>query len=80
MKVKDFARWLLTFEDQEAEVEVVKHFAGGGGYYCQGGTVVAVSFDPENHANYTDLRGNQFVTPDKPYFGARTLLLGEMDA
>ncbi len=79
MKVRELIQWLGTFEDQDAEVEVVKHSRGTG--YCdQGGNARVVAFDPEKHTTYTDLRGNPYVKPDAPYYEARTLLLGEVDA
>jgi len=79
MKVRELIQWLATFDDQDAEVEVVEH-SSGTGYYDQGGNARVVAFDHERHTTYTDLRGNQFVKPGAPYFGARTLLLGEIDA
>ncbi len=79
MKVRELVQWLAAFEDQDAEVEVVQH-SSGSGYYEQGGTASVVKFDPAEHADYTDLRGNPHIKPDAPYFEARTLLLGEMNA
>lgn len=67
MTVQEMIQWLSSFEDQDAEVEVVKH-SRGTGYYDQGGTARVVAFDPQKHAYYTNLQGN------------RTLLLGEIDA
>ncbi len=78
MKVRELIEWLHRFEDQDAEVKVVSH-TGGTGYYDQGGNAARTSFDPERHAEYTDLRGNPFVKSTDPRFGARTLLLGEID-
>jgi len=60
-------------------VKVIRHTSGTG-YYDQGGNASTVPFDPVAHAEYTDMRGNQFVKPDAPYYNARTLLLGEMNA
>jgi hypothetical protein len=79
MKVKELVEWLAAFEDQDAEVEVVRH-THGSGYYDQGGNASSVPFDPASHVEYTDLRGNQFVKPDAPHYNARTLLLGELNA
>ena len=79
MKVRELIQWLAKVQDQDAEVEVVMH-SRGTGYYDQGGTASAVAFDPEKHATYTDLRGNTYIKPDAPYYNARTLLLGELDA
>lgn len=76
MKVKELAEWLLAFEDQDATVSIIEHLADGGGYNCQGGVANVEAFNPEKHVEYTDLRGNQFVKPDAPYYEARTLLLG----
>ncbi len=79
MKVRELVEWLAAFEDQDAEVEVVQH-TNGSGYYDQGGTAASVPFDPTRHAEYTDLRGNPHIKPDAPYYEARMLLLGEMNA
>lgn len=79
MKVKEMIQWLQTFPDQEAEVEVVEH-SSGSSYYEQGGTASTVAFNPAQHADYVDFRGNQFVKPNSPHFNTRTLLLGKMDA
>ena len=75
MTVKELAEWLKAFPDQDATVEVIVHERGTG-YYDQGGNAHTEPFNPERHIEYTDMRGNQFVTPDKPYFNSRTLLLG----
>lgn len=79
MKVRELVQWLAAFEDQDADVEVVQH-SSGIGYYDQGGNARVVKFDPARHADYTDLRGNPHIKPDAPYYNARTLLLGELDA
>jgi hypothetical protein len=79
MKVRELIQWLAAFEDQDATVEVVEH-SRGTGYYDQGGSARVVPFAPDKHATYTDLRSNQFIKPDAPYYEARTLLLGEVDA
>jgi hypothetical protein len=72
MKVRELVEWLQAFDDQDAEVEVVSHQSRGG-YYEQGGTACTVTFDPREHADYTDLRGNRFVPTSAQ---TRTLLLG----
>jgi len=77
MKVRDLIE-LLAKQDQEAEVYVIEHRAGTG-YYDQGGSITEVLFDENEHLEYTDFRGNQFVTPDKAYFNARHILLGATD-
>jgi len=79
MKVRELIQWLATVEDQDADVEVVQH-SRGTGYYEQGGTASVVAFDPEKHTTYTYLRENPHIKPDAPYYNARTLLLGELDA
>ena len=79
MKVKELVQWLSSFEDQDAEVEVVQH-SRGSDHYEQGGTASVVKFDPLRHTDYTDMRGNPHVKPDASYYNARTLLLGEMNA
>lgn len=78
MTVRELSEWLQTFQDQEAEVYVVVHKSGHG-YNDQGGNASDEPFDPEEHTDYTDLRGNPLITPDKPYFNARTLLLGVLN-
>lgn len=78
MIVSEFIEWLKS-QDQGATVEVVNHTSGNT-YYDQGGNATPVAFNPEEHAHYTDLRGNQFIAPEMPYFNKRTLLLGNHDA
>lgn len=75
MKVHELITWLSKFEDQDAIVEVIEH-SSDGGYYCQGGTIEFVDFDPDKHAEYTDLRGNKFIDDTKSYKDRRSLLLG----
>lgn len=75
MKVREVVAWLAAFPDQDADLEVILH-QDAGGYYSQGGTAMTVRFDPAEHAQYTDLRGNPHVPPDAPYKDSRTLLLG----
>ena len=79
MKVREMAKWLAEFEDQDADVEVVRHTSGSG-FYDQGGNASLVLFDPARHAGYTDMRGNPHVPAGALYENARTLLLGELDA
>jgi len=74
MNVAELIEWLKT-QDQGATVQVVEH-KDGHSYYDQGGNAREVDFNPEKHVDYTDLRGNELITPDKPYFEQRTLLLG----
>lgn len=74
MTVSQLIDWLKT-QDQEATVEIVNHKSGHQ-YYTQGGTALVVDFDPTQHAEYTDLRGNQFITPLAPHYNRRSLLLG----
>ena len=78
MKVKELVEWLTAFEDQDAEVEVIKHVRGSS-HYDQGGIVEVVPLEPDL-MNYTDLRGNQFVKKDCSYHGSHKLLLGELNA
>ena len=78
MNVSELIEWLKLHSDPEATVEVVEHSTGTG-YYDQGGNIRVVDFDPEKHADYTDLRGNSLITPDKPYYGKRSLLLGAIE-
>jgi hypothetical protein len=78
MKVKELVEWLAKFPDQDATVEVLECVPGRP--YCQqGGVTHSATFDPEKHAEYTDMRGNPFVPADAPYKDSRTLLLGLND-
>lgn len=74
--VEQLIEWLKT-QDQGAIVEVVFHKSGNH-YYEQGGSVEIKEFSPEL-TDYTDLRNNPFIDKDKPYYNARTLLLGQID-
>lgn len=78
MTVRQYREWLATFEDQDAIVHVLDHDTYGS-YYAQGGICREVEFDPEVHVEYTDMRGNQFVRPDAPYYNQRTLLIGRSE-
>jgi hypothetical protein len=78
MTVREMAAWLATFEDQDAIVHVLDHNSSGS-YYAQGGTCQEVEFDPEVHTEYTDMRGNLFVSPDAPYYNRRTLMIGRSE-
>ena len=78
MKVRALIEWLKAFEDQDAEVFVVVHESGRG-YYDQGGNSYEIEFDPEQHAEYTDMRGNPNVPPGAPWENKRSLLLGAMN-
>ena len=51
MTVREMAEWLLTFEDQDAIVQVIDHDTYGS-YYEQGGTCRVVDFDPVDHVDY----------------------------
>lgn len=75
MTVRQFREWMETFEDQDAIVEVVVHTSDGG-YYMQGGSATTEEFDPEQHVEYTDWRGNQFVREDAPYYNRRQVVFG----
>ncbi|NTW40356.1 MAG: hypothetical protein HGA44_10795, partial [Cellulomonadaceae bacterium] len=75
---RELIEWLQRFEDQDAEVEVVKHKREAG-YYAHGGEATSVPFEPATHAEYTDMRGNPHTKPTDPWFGSRTLLLGVLN-
>ena len=77
MKVKEFIE-LLKEQDQEAEVYVVEN-SSVSGYYSQGGIAEEVLFSPDDHLDYTDFRGNQFVKSDSDLFNKRHLLLGSAE-
>lgn len=78
MKVHEFIKILQAFEDQDADVFVVEHRSGTG-YYEQGGTVAEAEFNKDLHLEYTDLRGNPLIKPEKSYFNKRSLLIGVID-
>lgn len=75
MTVRQMIEWMSTFEDQDAIVEVVVHRAGDN-YYEQGGSAETQEFNPEQHVEYRDLRGNQFVRESDTYYNRRSVLLG----
>lgn len=78
MKVRELVEWLAKFPDQDATVEVLECVPGRG-YYQQGGVTNRAAFDPEKHAEYTDMRCNPYTPADAPYKDSRTLLLGIND-
>lgn len=75
MKVWQFVKLLQQFHDQDAEVIVVEHF-NGKSVYDQGGNCEQVHIDPETHLEYTDFRGNPFMSKSSHHFNKRTLLIG----
>jgi len=75
MSVRQMIEWMSTFEDQDAIVEVVVH-RDGRGYYDQGGNAETMEFNPEQHVEYTDMRGNQFVHEGNPYYNRRSVVFG----
>lgn len=85
--VKDLITWLQT-QNQDAEVEVVKHSTSTGGmaYYSQGGEAMTVplSLDPVDGLwEYTDWREYSkydWMTPDHPCYDKCTLTLGVLGA
>jgi len=75
MNVRQMIEWMSTFEDQDAIVEVVVHREGRG-YYDQGGNAETEEFNPEQHVEYTDLRGNKIINESAPYYNRRSVVLG----
>ena len=74
MKVSEFIEWLKT-QDQDADIEIFGHRYNSA-YRCE--EVYRVEFyDPRTQSEYSDLRGNPFVSWDSPYYNKRTLFLGE---
>ena len=69
MTVSELITWLQT-QDQGATVEVVvseyRDWSRDAGWR---------TFDPAEHSDYSDMRGNQFAV-GKPYENSRTLYLG----
>ena len=78
MTVRQMAEWMLTFEDQDAIVEVVVH-SEGRGYYDQGGNADTMEFNPDYHVEYTDLRGSKFILPIDKNYNRRTVLFGVLN-
>lgn len=72
MLVSELIEWLKT-QDQGATVEVLKVVSR---YGFNPETTEVVDFDPVEHVDYIDLRGNPFAK-GKSYENQRTLLLGE---
>lgn len=79
MKVRELVEWLAAFEDQDAIVEVIQ-VESGTGHYDQGGTSRVVEFNPAQHTDYIDLRGNRFADPLGVTADRRSLLLGSDDS
>lgn len=79
MTVREMAEWLMSYEDQEALVQVIDHDYSEGGYYAQGGTAQVVFFNPAEHVDYVDHRGNSFVDPAAPHYNQRTVLIGRSE-
>ena len=75
MIVSEFIEWLKT-QDQGAIVEVIVQ--GEPDTYQSYGSCETESLDIENddHIEYTDFRGNQFVKDDSQHFNKRYLKLG----
>lgn len=85
----EFQQWLDQFDEQTV-IECVIHTSGTG-YYDQGGNATVEEFKPDeqdrlygsfspwcinDHFEYSDLRGNQFVKEGHPYFGRQLLRIG----
>lgn len=71
MTVAQLIEWLKT-QDQEATVEILKQETGR----AYGGVIFShVDFEPLEHSEYVDMRGNQFAK-GKVYENDRTLFLG----
>jgi len=75
MFVSELIEWLKT-QDQGAIVEVIVQ--GESEIYQSYGRCETEPLNVENddHIEYTDFRGNQFVKNDSPHFGKRYLKLG----
>ena len=74
MTVRQMIEWMSTFEDQDAIVEVVCH--NDGGYYQQGGTITTEQFNPQEHVEYIDFRGNRFVGETNSHYNRRYVVFG----
>ena len=71
MKVSEMIEWLKT-QDQDATVEVLYGQSSTG---WGGDSYSRVNFDPQEHSDYVDMRGNPYAV-GKPYENSRTLFLG----
>lgn len=71
MTVSELIKWLQT-QDQGATVRVVERVPSLG---YQGDTFKWADFDPVEHSDYADMRGNRFAK-GKPYENDRMLYLG----
>lgn len=74
MNVAEMIEWLKT-QDQGATVEILRGRRGTG---YEGDSYTHAYFDPKEHAEYTDMRGNPFAK-GTPYENERTLFLGYYD-
>lgn len=71
MTVAEMIQWLQT-QDEGATLCVLKRqtsYGYGGDWYAW------VDFDPVEHSEYIDMRGNNYAN-GKPYENERTLYLG----
>lgn len=74
MKVNEFIGWLKTI-DQEAVVHILIETTDRYGYSF----VSTERFDPSEtctHWEYTNFKGNSFVTQEKPWYNTSQLQLG----
>ncbi len=72
MTVSEMIEWLKT-QDQGATVYILIEKRGGS---WQPNWVTNVPFDPAEHSDYIDMRGNPHAV-GKPYENDRTLYLGQ---
>lgn len=72
MIVEDFIKWLQT-QDQGATVEILVRERSVG---YEGDSYSRKDFDPEQHGDYIDMRGNPY-TAGKSCENSRILFLGE---
>lgn len=74
MNRAEFQKWLDQFPE-DTEIEVMMQ-APDGSWHT--GEVEAKQFDAtnEDHFEYTDFNGNQFVNPNESYYNKRFLTLG----
>ena len=74
MKVRELIEWLQS-QDQDATEIVLK---GSRARAWEGDSYLWVDFDPNEHAEYTDMRGNK-LAKGQPYENDRTLSLGHAE-
>ena len=74
MKVKDFKEWLNNFDDDVIVEVLIQDEADT--YQAYGACVSEEFNDTDDHYDYVDFNGNQFVKPEDSFYGKKILKLG----